>query len=196
MFYYLARFILRFLLYLRQWQIEGLRNLSYSQGLIVVSNHTSYWDPVIVGCALNRPVHYMAKAELFKNPLLALLFRTLKAFPVERGKSDRKAIRHAVNLLAEGNVLGIFPEGTRSTSGELQKAHLGAAMLAFKGNASIIPVGISGARGLLNKPKVVIGDPITLPQYAGGKPSREQLIDFSEQVMSIVAELMAKANLR
>jgi 1-acyl-sn-glycerol-3-phosphate acyltransferase len=193
MFYSLARVIMRtVLLILRRWQVVGLKNLPCQGGLIIVSNHSSYWDPVAVGCALNRPIHYMAKSELFKNPLFEALIRGLNAFPVERGKSDRNAIRHAVNLLTTGQIIGVFPEGTRSTSGELQKAHLGAAMLAFKANVPIVPVAIIGAKGL-SEMQVVIGSPIPLPQYSGSRPNREQLESYSVQVMSRVSQLLRES---
>ncbi|MEG6616251.1 lysophospholipid acyltransferase family protein [Peptococcaceae bacterium 1198_IL3148] len=194
MFYNLARVVMRLvLLILRRWRVLGLNNLPRQGGVVVVSNHTSYWDPVAVGCALNRPIHYMAKSELFNNLLFATLIRGLKAFPVERGKSDRNAIRYAVNLLMTGQMIGVFPEGTRSTSGELQRAHLGAAMLAFKANVPIVPVAIVGAKGVLGKLSVIIGSPIPLPEYEGSRPSREQLENYSQQVMNQLSQLISTA---
>lgn len=191
MFYSLARFVVIIvLLTFRRWIVTGQGNVPQQGGAIVVSNHTSYWDPLAVGCALNRPIHYMAKAELFKNPLFAALIRSLKAYPVERGKSDRKAIRHTVNLLHTGQMVGIFPEGTRSKSGRLQKAHLGAAMLAFKAKVPIVPVGISGSQGVVSRLQVVIGKPIPLPPVVGARPKREQLEHYSTQVMEAVNKLL------
>lgn len=190
MFYRLAWVVMRVvLLLLRRWKLYGSDNIPRQGGIIVVSNHSSYWDPVAVGCALRRPIHYMAKAELFKNPLFAMLIRALKAFPVERGKSDRNAIRYAVNLLLAGEVVGIFPEGTRSKTGELQRAQLGAAMLAFKAGVPIVPVAISGSKGITKQLKVAIGRPLPLPAV-DTRPTREQLVNYSEQVMAAVGRLL------
>lgn len=195
MFYRLARVVVRVvLLLLRRWKVVGKDNMPHQGGVIVVSNHTSYWDPLAVGCALNRPIHYMAKAELFQNSLFAGLIRGLNAFPVERGKSDRNAIRYAVNLLTTGQVLGIFPEGTRSATGELQRAHLGAAMLAFKAGVPVVPVGISGSKGIFNPLEVRIGQPLPLPPVSGSRPNREQLECYSEQVMTAVGKLLTTTN--
>ncbi|MBM7854642.1 1-acyl-sn-glycerol-3-phosphate acyltransferase [Desulfohalotomaculum tongense] len=191
MFYNLARIVMRVvLLILRRWEVTGLDNIPSQGGLIVVSNHSSYWDPVAVGCALNRPVHYMAKAELFKIPVFGTVIRALKAFPVQRSRMDRAALRKAAELLNKGQVLGIFPEGTRSSSGELQKPHLGAAMLAFKNNVPVVPIGICGAKGICEKLKLTVGEPILLPRYAGNKPSRRDLERYSCKIMSEIARLM------
>ncbi|WP_031516250.1 lysophospholipid acyltransferase family protein [Desulfofalx alkaliphila] len=191
MFYNLAKFVVTIVLVvLRRWQVVGLENFPSQGGVVVISNHTSYWDPVAVGCALNRPIHYMAKAELFEIPLFNTLIRALRSFPVKRGKPDRNAIRQAIELLTNGEVLGIFPEGRRSSSGELLKPQLGAVMLAFKGNAPIVPVGIIGARGFFGKLTVVIGKPVPLPQYTGSKAGREDMERYSAQVMDQLKQLI------
>lgn len=191
MFYYLARVVMRVvLLILRRWKVVGLERFPKNGGLVVISNHTSYWDPVAVGCALNRPIHYMAKAELFQIPILKWVVTGLRSFPVQRGKSDRNAIRKAVELLEQGNIIGVFPEGTRSSSGEMLKPQLGAVMLAFKANAPVVPVAIIGARGMFGKMKLVIGDPVPLPPQEGSRAGRKDLEAYSEQVMKELANLL------
>lgn len=100
MVYSFARAVLKaVLLVLRRWKVAGLKNIPQKGGLIVVANHTSYWDPVVVGCAFSRPVNFMAKAELFKIPVFGELIGLMKAFPVHRGKIDRAALRKASELL-------------------------------------------------------------------------------------------------
>ncbi|MTI79335.1 MAG: 1-acyl-sn-glycerol-3-phosphate acyltransferase [Firmicutes bacterium] len=191
MLYYVARFIMRMVLaVLRRWEVIGLQNAPQKDGFIIVSNHTSYWDPVAVGCAFNKPVHYMAKAELFKIPIFTSLIKGLKSFPVNRKKMDRSAIRYAIELLNDGQALGIFPEGTRSATGELQKAELGTAMLAFKSGVPVVPVGIHGAKGMLGKLKLVVGKPIPLPELKGAKPSRQDLEEYSKKIMNEISNLM------
>jgi len=110
--------------------------------VIVVSNHVSYWDPIVVGVALGRKVHFMAKAELFTVPVVGGVVRQMEAFPVNRGLNDRAAIKTALKYLKAGRVVGIFPEGTRSKDGRLQEFQAGAASLALRTDAAILPVAV------------------------------------------------------
>ncbi len=191
MFYTVLRVIIRgILLVWRRWEVIGLEHLPAKGGLVVVSNHVSNLDPVVVGCALTRRIHFMAKVELFKIPVLATIITLLEAFPVNREKSDRHAIRKALELLQTGNVVGVFPEGTRSKTGELQKPHIGAAMLAVKANVPILPMALKGTRGSLDKITVVIGEPVYLPELWRGRPGKEELEALSEQVMGKISGLL------
>lgn len=191
MFYTVLRVIIRgILLIWRRWQVRGLENLPQQGGVVVVCNHVSNLDPLVVGCALTRKVHFMAKSELFEIPLLRIIVRLLGAFPVNREKSDRNAIRRALEYLQSGEMIGIFPEGTRSKTGELQKAHIGAAMLAVKGNVPILPMAIKGTKGFFTKIKVEFGHPVYLPEIWEGRPSKENLENLSEQVMQEIAILL------
>lgn len=192
MFYKFARLICRIILaVLRRWEVRGAENLPAAGGIVLVANHVSYWDPVVVGCAFNRQVHFMAKSELFKIPLLGPVIRALGAFPVRRDKSDRNAIRTAVRLLEEGKVVGVFPEGTRSRTGELMKPHLGAAMLASKAGVPMLPVAVSGTRGILGKVKVRVGRPVFTA--AGTKAGKAGLENASDRVMAQIAALLGDA---
>lgn len=99
---------------LRHWEIRGAENLPATGGVLLVANHVSYWDPVSIICAFRRQVFFMAKSELFKIPLVGYAVRSSGAFPVHRDVTDRNAVRTALRLLQAGEVVGIFPEGTRS----------------------------------------------------------------------------------
>ena len=94
--------------------VEGQENIPATGAIIAAPNHKSDWDPPLVGIAFpNRVIHYMAKEELFKNPVFAWILRLFGTFPVKRGAIDTSAIMRAVRELKQGNILGIFPEGTR-----------------------------------------------------------------------------------
>lgn len=95
-------------------EFVGKENIPQNGGFIIASNHVSFFDPVIIGAGATRRIHCMAKAELFDKPFLGWFFTHLNAFPVKRGKSDKSAVEYAVKAVNEGEVLGIFPEGTRS----------------------------------------------------------------------------------
>lgn len=191
MFYRFARLLCRMvLLILRRWEVRGVDNFPHSGGLVVISNHTSYWDPVVIGCTLTREIHFMAKAELFSIPLLSIIIKTLHAFPVRRGGSDRNAIRTALQHLGNGNVVGIFPEGTRSKTGDILDPHLGAAMLALKAGVPILPVAVVGTRGFVGKVRVLIGKPMEFPDYKDKKAGKQDLMEVSNRVMEEVARLV------
>ncbi|NHM27943.1 1-acyl-sn-glycerol-3-phosphate acyltransferase [Desulfofundulus sp. TPOSR] len=189
MFYRFARALCRVILALiRRWKVVGAHHLPPSGGVLVVSNHVSYWDPVVVGCALDRQVHFIAKAELFGIPLLGPVIRALGAFPVRRGGGDRQAIRRALELLKQGRVVGIFPEGTRSKSGELLEPHLGAAMLALRAKVPVLPVAVINTRGIFGKVRVHIGKPLVFSRDdQTGRPDYQAV---SRELMHEIARLM------
>lgn len=161
-------------------EVHGLENIPDQGGAVIVANHVSLLDPVVLGCSIKRPIHFMAKAELFKNPFLNWLFSKLYAFPVRRGVADREAIRTAIQRLELGNLLGVFPEGTRSK--ELQEIHNGAALFGLKANVPIIPVYMHNTDFLKFRRKisVYIGQPI-IPK-ADAKTNKTELLAISNQI--------------
>jgi len=112
--------------------------------VIIASNHISYCDPPVVGSAVPREVYFLAKEELFRNPLFAWLIRQYNAIPLRRSVGDLAAIRKAVDLLSQGKALLMFPEGTRSLSGKLLKPKLGIGMIAMLASAPIVPAYVRG----------------------------------------------------
>ena len=110
--------------------------------LVVVANHGSHLDPPLLGHALGRPVAFMAKAELFQIPILGSIIRACGAYPVKRGASDREAIRTATARLEEGWAIGVFLDGTRQTDGRVNQPRPGAALLAARSGAPLLPVAI------------------------------------------------------
>jgi 1-acyl-sn-glycerol-3-phosphate acyltransferase len=192
MFYNVARIICRvILLLLRRWKVYGNTALPAGQGMLLVANHISYWDPVVVGCAINRKIFFMAKAELFQIPVLGLIITKLGAFPVHREGTDRSSIRRALELLGAGKVVGIFPEGTRSKTGELLNPHLGAAMLALKGGVPLLPVAVSGTKGVLGQVKVIIGQPMYFAAQNRRKISRNEMESVSRELMAEIGRLLS-----
>lgn len=191
MIYRLLKFLARMILItVRRWDVQGRENLPASGGAVLVANHVSYWDPVVVICAFRRKVHFMAKSELFKIPVIGYVLRISGSFPVRRDKSDREAIRTAIRLLEEGQVVGVFPEGTRSHSGELLKPHLGAAMLAAKAKVPMIPIALTGTRGGFGRVRMTIGVPIVCQESK--KSSKAELEKASDHVMEQIAAMIKK----
>ncbi len=123
----------------------GLDNIPAEGGVLIVSNHESYLDPIIVGVPVHRPMSFMAKSELFKPFGFGWLIRNLGAFPVNQGKGDRGAIEETIERLQTGHILNIFPEGERSLTGELGPVKKGFALVAKRAGVPIVPAIIEGS---------------------------------------------------
>lgn len=166
--------------------------------VVLACNHVSNADPPLVGVASPRKVNIMAKEELFV-PVLGSIYRFFGAFPVRRGGADRAAIKHGIDILKNGECLIIFPEGTRSRTGQLGKAQPGALMMASKAKATIVPACIVGTDFSREKswwPKVVVSfaEPIEFPE---GEVNKEFLHSLTEEMMSrIAAEIEAVKSTR
>ncbi|MCL6450633.1 MAG: 1-acyl-sn-glycerol-3-phosphate acyltransferase [Acetobacteraceae bacterium] len=195
--YWLARLVLRAYIRWRYKQtVEGSENLPRRGAVILCPNHINFWDPVTVACSIGRRVSFMAKEELFRNPVVALALRLVGAFPVKRGKADRAAIRHSLRVLGRGQVLGIFPEGTRSRTGVLQKAEPGAALLALRTRAPVVPVGICGSYRRPARVVVRFGPTLTFPEHYGARPTAERLEHVGSQIMAAIAALLPESQVR
>ncbi len=153
----------------RGMAVSGRENVPRRGSLIVAANHLSYWDPVIVGCVMDRQVHFMAKKPLFEIPVLGPFITAVGGFPVDRGRAGAGTIKLAAALLREGKVLGIFPEGTRSRSGLILPPELGTFLLAAKTDTPVLPVAIAGSRGMAGRVRVYIGEMMAPPERDGGR---------------------------
>ncbi|PLT45627.1 1-acyl-sn-glycerol-3-phosphate acyltransferase [Paenibacillus pasadenensis] len=169
---------------------EGLQHVPADGPVILCSNHISNFDPPTVGIKLDRKVHYMAKAELFEVPVLGKLIHGLGAFPVKRGGVSKESIRTAITLLKEGGVMGIFPEGTRNSGGDAAKK--GAAMIAMRSGATVIPVAIVGSYRLFGKTRVIYGPPVDLTEFIHSS-SGDTLEQVTAKIMSDIAKLRERA---
>lgn len=132
-----------------EWQAEGVESLPREGAVLLAANHLTNFDVFFIQFALPRPIFFMGKEELFRNPVMDWFFRQLGAFPVYRGARDLWAIQHAEKVLAHGLVLGMFPEGTRSKGRGLRPAHTGIARLALSADCPIVPLAIQGTESLL-----------------------------------------------
>ncbi len=149
--YYLFKYsiVSPFLNFYFRGRVYGRENIPKQGPLVIVSNHASYFDPPLLSCTIGRPVAFMAKEELFAVPLLKQGIKLYGAYPVKRSAADRSAIRAAVTALNEGWAAGIFLQGTRTPDGRITKPKLGAATIAAKANAPILPVSLWGTEGIL-----------------------------------------------
>lgn len=192
MFYKFARAIVRPIMFLLfRLRVEGLENFPMEGKTIVYSNHISLLDPILIGCVLPRQVFFMAKVELFKIPLLRTIIRHLGAFPVKRGSADLSAIEHSLQVLNEGKVFGIFPEGTRSKTGFLQSFSHGIASIAHKSRAKILPIAIVGQYRLFRPITVKIGKPLNFDDYFDQKSNTELLEKMADEMEQALKSLLS-----
>ena len=174
-----AFFVPFFLVYFRLDRI-GREHARVDRGLIVASNHRSFLDPFVIGALLpwRRPVHYVAKVELFENRWQGWFLSRLGAYPVRRGQADEETLATSAAILARGGAVCIFPEGTRIRRGSLAAPHRGVGRLALESGASVLPVAVIGTehvrRGWRIRPRKVrlrAGKAVSFPQTADPSPS-------------------------
>lgn len=182
-------------------RIIGAERIPVS-GALLAGNHVSYLDPVLLWCKSPRPVHFMAKSELFGKGFIAWLLPRLWAFPVNRGEPDRAAIVTATELLQGGDLVGVFPEGSRrgaDADGAVGQAHGGAAFIALRAGVPIVPIAFLGTdrampRGArlprLVRVTILVGEPIdpaTIVPEAGRK---ERVAAVTQRMMDEIGALL------
>jgi len=162
--YHFIRTVVKAFLHIRfRIKIIGIENIPKGS-CILAMNHTSNYDPLLVGTHTPRKMFIMAKEELFKVGFFGWVITEMGAFPIKRGQADLKSLKHSLNLLKEGKIFSIFIEGTRSKSGEIQEAKKGIGFIAVRSKAPVVPTYIYGAKNGWFKPAgVVFGKPIEFP---------------------------------
>jgi 1-acyl-sn-glycerol-3-phosphate acyltransferase len=188
MLYRFARGLLRLLFFLFfRLESHGKVNVPANGPLILCGNHRSMFDPFMLGTPLKRELFFMAKEELFRIPIIGWFIKRVHAFPVKRGGVSKESIRLSIQLLKDGNAMCIFPEGTRNNAGGVGKK--GAAMLALKSNAVVIPVAIIGDYKPFRRMAVYYGKPVDLSEYTQG--TSENLEAATDKIMSEIRAMVA-----
>ncbi len=166
--------------------------------VLLVANHASYLDPVVLGLASPRPVSFMARAGLFNIAVLGWLVRRLNAFPVKRDAFDRQALKIALDKLRSGTVVGIFPQGTRRP-GQVDEGLPGAALIAYKTGAAVLPAAITGTDKVFPGGtwwprwphiKVSFGDPI---EFGATEDKKEALAQMTDSIMGEIRALTGES---
>lgn len=172
--------------------LEGRENIPATGPVLLFANHPSAFDMILIAARIKRKVHYMAKAELFTNPFLAFIFRSVGAFPVHRGRGDAGSVKTAISLLKHGEVVGIFPEGTRTREKTLDRKKGGAALIAFHTDAPILPVAVDGRYHIFCKMRIVYGKPFHLQEPASRKLDKETLYAATADIINRIYALIGQ----
>lgn len=194
-FYKFCRFFIRpFIKIIFPYEVKGIENaLSINNtGYVLCSNHLSNLDPIFLILINPKPINFMAKEELFKSKLTSFFLKMLGVFPVKRGKADKEAIEYALKIPSKNEVLGIFIEGTRSKTGEFLRPRSGAALIASKSNANVLPVCITGGGKngkikLFKKTSIIYGN--VIENSCLKFENRIQLKKATENIMSSIKNL-------
>jgi len=183
-----------------QYRVRGLENLPEGSALLV-ANHQSFLDPMLVGLSLHRPVSYLARDSLFKVPVIGWILRKTYVLPIRRDAAGTESLRISLKRLEEGYLVGVFPEGTRTRDGHLGPLKPGFVALVRRSHVPIVPVGISGAFEALPRGafflrpravRVVFGKPISAEEL-GAFQGRGSEVDLVRLVTERLTETLDEA---
>lgn len=185
---------------------EGADNVPDDGGAIVASNHASWFDPVFLGAAIDRPIRWMAKADLFRHPVTSFFFKKAGQIKVDRvSGGNQAAVDRSVELVRSGRLVGIFPEGTRSIDGSLRRGRTGVARVAIRSGRPVVPVAMNSYDVLpkhatvphLDHPLVVqIGEPLVYDPDVYDEGDRDVCRKVTDEVMGEVGRLLERARTR
>lgn len=167
----------------------GEENVPKEGAFVLCGNHVHALDAPAIVLSAKRKVVFIAKSELFKNPILKWLANVFDIIPVKRGKQDLESMKRSLKAIAKGEILGIFPEGTRKGLEKNVKVKTGAAFMALRAGVPIIPVGVQGSFKPFTKVIINYGKPMNFSKYYSNKPEKEVLEKVTEEVMAEIIKL-------
>ena len=188
-------FVLPIYKFVFRGHLIGRENIPQKNSFIMVSNHGSLLDPPLLGHALGRNISFMAKAELFKIPLLGFIIKACGAYPVKRGIVDKNTIKTACKKLSNDNSIGIFIDGTRQKNGRVNKPKQGAALLAFKNQKLLLPVAIVNSHRLIrfkffipmfSKIVIKVGKPVQPPQSSSKDDLNSVTMQLQDKINNLI----------
>lgn len=171
----------------------GQENIPKTGGFILAGNHVNTYDPLVVGLGIKkRQVHFMSKKETFSYPVLGWLITKVNAFPVDRGTADIKSLKYACKIVEKGYILGIFPEGTRSKTGEQGEAKRGVSTIIARTKCDVLPVSVYNEDNFKKRSKTTVryGELIKYSDFNfSSKPTKEELANAADYIMAKIQEL-------
>ncbi|MGI5892233.1 MAG: lysophospholipid acyltransferase family protein [Bacillota bacterium] len=194
LFYRFAFIVVNLWLKIAGWRVLGKENIPLDEPYLIIANHRENYDPMLIGCAFPRQVHFLYKSEFEKNRLIGCLFKLCGAIPLKRGEADLVAMKKALAELKKGDAVCIFPEGGRNKGEELKEFKEGGAFLAYKAKVKIIPVAIINScdfvRFWKKNVRVIIGKPLTVNIEDN---LRESMDKYNKLTREIVGRMLQEA---
>ncbi|MBE5797451.1 MAG: 1-acyl-sn-glycerol-3-phosphate acyltransferase [Clostridiales bacterium] len=169
---------------------HDVEKLNINPPCVMIANHTSFMDPVIIGVGVRtHQIRFIGKKELWSNKLVAALFNSMNMIPVDRHNSDMEAMRACMRVTREGNILGIFPEGTRHHKGLMEELESGVGLIALRSRVPLVPVYIAGKVGLFRTLHVYAGEPIPTADLLEQGVNKETCELLLKRITSTYAEM-------
>ncbi len=194
--YRVGRFILSFFQLIARWKVIGQENIPPEESMLIISNHSSYGDPVIMGIVFPYQICFVTKENFAHNFFIGRLFKAFGVVFINRDESDLTAMRTIIGVLKENKAVAIFPEGRRNKDQKIQEFKQGAAFIAYRTGTNIVPVAISNScdffRFWRHNIVINIGEPFKIP--AGNKASTEALAECSKQCRQKIEALQEENN--
>jgi len=169
-------------------KINGIENLKDDQPFIISANHIHIFDPVILATLTKRQIFFLSKKELFKKKLFAKFFGKLGVIPIDRDNTDIKAIKSCFRVIRAGNILGIFPEGTRVKTVDINNMKKGVALIALKNKVNILPIHIEGTYRIFSKITVDIYPMIEINNFENMEDS-EAIDKLTEELFNQIYQV-------
>lgn len=186
---FIANFLRWTVLRLFRVQIIGEDNLPSEGACVACINHISLFDPLVTSAVVARPIRFMGKEELFKIPVIGWYLKSINVIPVKRGSGDIGAIKSSLKALKNGEILGIFPTGTREKKNPDAPVKPGAALIALKADVPVIPIHINADYRLFSKVTITVGGAVDLSSYSGRKLTQEELAGAAEEIYTSIKHL-------
>jgi 1-acyl-sn-glycerol-3-phosphate acyltransferase len=180
-----------------KFKVRGAEHIPPAGAAIIASNHASYLDPPLIGMAIPRPIYYFAKEELFRT-LFGSALRIVNAIPVNRNQLDRKTLRTVLSVLAQGEMILMFPEGTRSETGDLQEGRPGVGFIAYQAKVPVVPAYVRGSFDILPRGgkffrfaqcTVTFGPAIDFSAYFAAPRTKDMYERMSREIMRSIERL-------
>ena len=170
-------------------ELVGAHNMPKEGPCIACLNHISMFDPIAASIAMERPIRFIGKQELFKIPVVGWYLKSINVIPIKRGSGDIGAVKASLKALKDGEVLGIFPTGTREKKNPNAQVKPGVVLIALKAGVPVIPIHIQANYRIFSKVRITVGEAVDLAAYEGRKLSQDEMAEAANLVYTNIKSL-------